>query len=208
MYGVYCLINYRDFLTGFHKRKLQRKKKAKEKLEQELKEEKKRLKTEARESYKKLVKSYTPIPDIEDIIAEEYDDDEVNVKIVELSTTELAKQNNWIGSNHIKCEPEENEESNEECNSNDEEQLPGMELSNSRVKVKEEVETNETESKTKAEIKRILKKQATKNVQKSKAFQVKNKIEKQKQKKKSLQIKKMKNKLQNKSFNRKHHKKT
>jgi hypothetical protein len=36
----------REFLTGFHKRKLQRKRKAQEELEQQLKEERKRLKQE------------------------------------------------------------------------------------------------------------------------------------------------------------------
>lgn len=39
-------LNFREFLTGFHKRKLQRKKKAQQKLEQDLKEERKRLKAE------------------------------------------------------------------------------------------------------------------------------------------------------------------
>lgn len=38
----------RDFLTGFHKRKLARKKKAKEDFEKKLKEEKKRIKTEVK----------------------------------------------------------------------------------------------------------------------------------------------------------------
>jgi hypothetical protein len=37
---------YREFLTGFHKRKLQRKKIAQEQLKQQLKEERKRLKQE------------------------------------------------------------------------------------------------------------------------------------------------------------------
>jgi ribosomal RNA-processing protein 17 len=36
----------REFLTGFHKRKLQRKKRAEEELKQQLKEERKRLKHE------------------------------------------------------------------------------------------------------------------------------------------------------------------
>jgi len=39
---------FRDFLTGFHKRKLARKKKAKEDFEKKLKEEKKRIKTEVK----------------------------------------------------------------------------------------------------------------------------------------------------------------
>jgi len=39
---------FRDFLTGFHKRKLARKKKAKDDFEKKLKEEKKRIKTEVK----------------------------------------------------------------------------------------------------------------------------------------------------------------
>jgi len=38
----------RDFLTGFHKRKLARKKKARDDFEKKLKEEKKRIKTEVK----------------------------------------------------------------------------------------------------------------------------------------------------------------
>jgi hypothetical protein len=38
----------REFLTGFHKRKLQRKKRAQEELKQQLNEERKRLKQEVR----------------------------------------------------------------------------------------------------------------------------------------------------------------
>lgn len=39
---------FRDFLTGFHKRKLARKKKARDDFEKKLKEEKKRIKTEVK----------------------------------------------------------------------------------------------------------------------------------------------------------------
>ncbi|KAK5640916.1 hypothetical protein RI129_009463 [Pyrocoelia pectoralis] len=180
----------REFLTGFHKRKLERKKKAKEKFEKQLKEEKRRLKAEARESYKKLVKSYTPIPEIEHLLTKEYDDKEVNVKITELSANVLAKTNDWIGANQP-CYESDQEETNDGTTEEDnEELLPGMELV---VKPTTSENCTETEEvKSKKEIKRLLKKQATKNVQKSKMFQKKNRIEKQKQKKQNLKHKKMK----------------
>lgn len=45
IYKFYAF-KYREFLTGFRKRKLQRKQKAKEELQQQLKEERKRIKQE------------------------------------------------------------------------------------------------------------------------------------------------------------------
>jgi len=186
----------REFLTGFHKRKLQRKKKAKEELEQDLKNEKKRLKAEARESYKKLVKSYAPIPEVEDLLAEEYEDDDVNVKVVELSRSEIAKQNNWIGINQPQYECDEEEEESDD-GSVENEELPGMELKPKSSKTKKD-SVEETSLKSKKDIKKIVKKQATKNVQNSKAYQIKNRIEKHKQRRKAIQKKKLRIKEQNK----------
>lgn len=54
----------RDFLTGFRKRKLQRKKKAQEDLEVQLKVERKRIRLEAKDALKKLVVSHRDIPEL------------------------------------------------------------------------------------------------------------------------------------------------
>ncbi|KAF5283483.1 hypothetical protein FQR65_LT13871 [Abscondita terminalis] len=182
----------RDFLTGFHRRKMERKRKAKEKFEKQMKEEKKRLKAEARQSYKKMVKSYTPIPEVEHLLKEEYDDDNVNVKIAELSTS----TSDHIGSNqpHYESDQEEEKDSNQESDT----EIPGMEFDYkpSKTEVKQESMDKEDTLKSKANIKKILKKQATKNVQKSKMFQKKNKIERHKQKRQSLEQKKLKSKYQ------------
>uniref|UniRef100_A0A1Y1LYC9 Nucleolar protein 12 n=1 Tax=Photinus pyralis TaxID=7054 RepID=A0A1Y1LYC9_PHOPY len=169
----------REFLTGFHKRKLERKKKAKEKFEKQLKEEKKRLKAEARESYKKLVKSYAPIPEVEDLFAKEYDDSEVNVKITEISANELTKTNDWIGANQPTYESDQ-EEADSDAVDDDQELLPGMELD--LKPSKRESRDEAVEILSKKDIKKILKKKATKNVQKSKTFQKKGRMEQQKQK--------------------------
>lgn len=152
---------------------MQRKKKAQEELQQQLKEERKRLKKEAKESYKKLVVSHRPIPEIEELLKEEYEEDNVTVKVVELSSNDVSR----IGPNRMQFaqEAEEVEE---------EEEVPGMDLKPRRKK--EEV----VEFKTDKDVKKALKKQAVRNVKKSKVFQKKNQIEKRKQKKKSLQQKK------------------
>lgn len=78
----------REFLQGFHKRKLQRKKKAQEELQMQLKDERRRLKQEARESYKKLVTSHKPIPELEKLLEKEYETEDVSVKV---SQFELMK---------------------------------------------------------------------------------------------------------------------
>ncbi|EFA08646.1 nucleolar protein 12 [Tribolium castaneum] len=178
----------RDFLTGFHKRKLQRKKEAREKLERDLKEERKRLKSEAKESYKKLVVSHRPIPELETLLKEEYEDDDATVRIEELSTDVIAKESNWIGANQPICEDVEQEESEVS-------EVPGMELKKKDSKVNRKFDSER-------DVKRLLKKEATKKVQKSKVFQMKTKIEGQKQRKKARRENKQKMKLKEKKRKR------
>lgn len=171
-------------MTGFHKRKLQRKKQAKEQLERDLKEERKRLKSEAKESYKKLVVSHRPIPELETLLKEEYEEDDVTVRVEELSTLDIAQKSHWIGENKVKYESSSEEEEVEEEN----EEIPGMALKPTKKKVATVKEAQKFDSER--DVKKLLKKEATSKVKKSKVFQMKNKIEKQKQKKKSLQMKK------------------
>ncbi|XP_030750495.1 nucleolar protein 12-like [Sitophilus oryzae] len=187
----------REFLTGFRKRKLLRKKQAQENFEKELKEERKRLKADAKESYKKLVVSSRDIPELENLLREEYEEDDVTVKVVELNTNDIAKQNNWIGLN----QPKYNEEEQEEASSNEDtkEEIPGMELKTSSKKVKL---PDKKKFQNEKQIKKELKKQATKSVQKSKVFQKKNKLERQKQKKQSFKLKKQKEFTRNKTRGR------
>ncbi|CAG9861467.1 unnamed protein product [Phyllotreta striolata] len=183
----------KEFLTGFHKRKLQRKKEAKEKFLNTLKEERKRIKAEAKESYKKLLVSHRPIPELEDFLSEKYEDEKVTVKVVELSKNEIAKQNNWLGENQTTYENEDaQEESEEEEDSSNE--LPGMELKPKRIE-KPKVEKEVVNFSSGKEIKRALKKQATKTVKKSKVFNKMNEMERRKQRKKSMQLKKQKMKI-------------
>ncbi|XP_050544015.1 nucleolar protein 12 [Daktulosphaira vitifoliae] len=155
-----------EFLTGFHKRKLARKKKAKEDFERRLKEEKKRIKAEAREAFKKLTNAHPIIPEPLDYVTEEYNLENHTVQICELSTDEIAKTNNWIGSNQVVYEEEkksEKEDSEEEDNNG----VPGMNFGSIK------------------EIKKAIKKQAAETVQNSKIFKMKNKIERIKDRKKA-----------------------
>ncbi|XP_072397511.1 nucleolar protein 12 [Diabrotica undecimpunctata] len=179
----------KEFLTGFHKRKLQRKKEAKEKFEKDLKEERKRIKAEAKESYKKLVQSHKPIPELEDLLSEKYEDDDVTVKVLELSTNDIANQNNWIGANQPRYTESDDDVNESEDETKSDNEIPGMELKSKPVlskKKQQVVKKFESEK----DVRKMLKKQATKNVKKSKVFQMKNKMERQKQKKKSMQLKK------------------
>ncbi|KAI8436269.1 hypothetical protein MSG28_004316 [Choristoneura fumiferana] len=176
-----------DFLCGFRKRKLERKKKAQEEIQRMLKEEKKRIKLENKESYKKLVVSSRPIPDIDQLLQEEYEDEDVNVKIVELSSDTLQKKDLVIGENKPKeVEKKQTKKPKETITAS----VPGM-GSDTEVEsaAEEDDETNEVKPKSKKELKQMLMKQAQKKMQKSKVFQMKSKLDRVQNKKKSQQKK-------------------
>ncbi|XP_050346113.1 nucleolar protein 12 [Nymphalis io] len=167
----------KDFLCGFRKRKLERKKKAQEDLQRMLKEEKRRIKQENKESYKKLVVSSRPIPDIEQLLQEEYEDEDVNVKIVELSSETLQKKDIVIGENRPKEPVDKKVKAKMKVDLSKE--IPGMtptEQNESEVAESEE-ENDDDKLKSKKDVKKILKKQATKKLQKSKVFQMKTKLD-------------------------------
>ncbi|XP_013199811.1 nucleolar protein 12 [Amyelois transitella] len=185
----------KEFLCGFRKRKLERKKKAQEELQRLLKEEKKRIKQENKEAYKKLVVSSRPIPDIEQLLQEEYEDDDVNVKIVELSSDTLQKKDLVIGENKPKViEGSAKKMVSKKKDSALRNEIPGM-ASDFESESEESSPENDSEDKkenklkTKKEVKRMLKKQATKKIQKSKVFQMKSKLDRVQNKKKSLKNK-------------------
>ncbi|XP_060867657.1 nucleolar protein 12 [Metopolophium dirhodum] len=171
-----------DFLTGFHKRKLARKKKAKDDFEKKLKEEKKRIKTEARETFLKLTNSHPFIPEPLDMVTREYNLENHTVQICDLSTDEIAKSNNWIGSNQVIYEDDKEKKNEEDIDKTNEEDgaenVPGMSFSSIK------------------EIKKAIKKQASQTVQNSKIFKMKNKIEQIKDKKKAKRKKMLETKRQ------------
>lgn len=140
-----------------------------------------------KESYKKLVVSSRPIPDIEQLLQEEYDDEDVNVKIVELSTDTLQKRDLVIGENKPRVQkPKLEAKKKESSNVNG---IKGMETDAESEEEESKTENEESNVKSKKELKRMLKKQATKKIQKSKVFQMKSKLDRVKNKKKAQQKK-------------------
>lgn len=180
----------REFLTGFRKRKLQRKQKAKEELQQRLKEERKKIKQETRERYKKLL-SNRDIPEIQQLLSQqEYETEGHTISILELNTADLAEKNTLIGENKDINEVKSNEEEESDRDSRNNEEIVGMPLNekkqprNLRENSKENFKEKQIENRK--DLKKAIKRASLKQVKKSKAFQQKQKMERQKNKKESI----------------------
>lgn len=150
--------------------------------------------------------SSRPIPDLEQLLQEEYEDEDVNVKIVELSTETLEKKDIVIGVNKPKVKIER-------VKSNIKTKPIPEDIVGMGVNEEENVEDSNSENdddeklKTKKEVKRILKKQATKKLQKSKVFQMKTKLESiknRKSQKKKVKTDQRKEKSKKKNHRKKH----
>lgn len=133
--------------------------------------------------------SSRPIPDIEQLLQDEYEDEDVNVKIVELSADTLQKKDLVIGENKPKEKVMKEEKSKHKVNEKPTISGMGSDEESSEEKSAAEDDDDEEKIKTKKEIKSMLKKQATKKIQKSKVFQMKSKLDRIQNKKKSLQKK-------------------
>ncbi|XP_047359355.1 nucleolar protein 12 [Vespa velutina] len=173
----------RQFLGGFHKRKVQRQKKAQEELQKQLKEEKKRIKQDARERYKKLL-SNRDVPELEKLLSEqEFETENHMVSILEMDIDSLYEKNKCIGINKVidnKKESEREENVEADGKSTAEISIQGMEDKN--------IESAK-------DLKRAIKQAALKEVKKSKAFQQKNRLEHNKNKRQSIKKKKKQQKI-------------
>lgn len=180
----------RDFLGGFRKRKLERKRKAQEQLQQQLKEERKKIKQEARERYKKSL-SHQVVPEIEELLSrQEIDLEGHTVSILELNVADLAEGSKWIGENKVAEEKEEedNKSNDDDDDDNDNDEIVGMSLQEKReTQVQEKFKSDGREVKSRKELKQEVKKVALQRMKKSKAFQQKQRLEQQKNKKLSRQ---------------------
>lgn len=186
------IIPSRDFLTGFRKRKLERKARARKEIEDKLLKERKQIKAEIKENFfNQFKKSFAPLPDAEpeEDKEEEYEDDEVKVKIVELSTSDMALENNWIGANRGKVQEssEEEEESEEE---QPEEAVPGMSVTaakapKSKIKTTKNTDKALKDIKTKKELTRVVRDQTTRMIKQSKAFKMKKTLDTMKSRRKA-----------------------
>lgn len=164
-----------------------------------------------------LKKSFEPIPELEEQAnEEEFETEEVSVKIVELSTTELAKSNNWIGQNRPKYSDDEQDENS----GNDEpalpiEEVPGMGLvvkPTGKQRKPKPTEDESTESKpnatadilksknikSKRDLGKVVQKDALRTLKNSKAFQMKQKLDKLADRKKARKEREKRIKVQNK----------
>lgn len=156
---------------------------------------------------------------------EEYDTENVTVQIVELSTDEIAKSNNWIGANRPVYEGDQSSgEENDSSDEDQEEQIPGFTVTSTKPKkpskkavvehtaIDESSEVANDENKPKKKkfkpipedikskraLGQFFAKRATNSLKHSKAFQMKNKLERNKSRKKARIEKEKKIKLQNK----------
>lgn len=172
----------RKFLGGFHKRKVQRQKKAEEELQKQLKEEKKRIKQNARERYKKLL-SHRNVPELEKYLsAQEFETEEHTVSILEMDLDSLYEKDKCIGINKIISDKNELETEKNVTNIEQTKEVSTGVLRNETIK-------------SAKDLKRVIKQAALKNVKQSRAYQQKNRLERQKNKKQSIKIKKQQQKI-------------
>ncbi|KAH8338976.1 hypothetical protein KR074_000085 [Drosophila pseudoananassae] len=200
----------REFVTGFRKRKNERRSRAKAQLEKHLKEERKRIRLEVKDGFKHLKKSYEPLRELtEEDKAEDgqpkaqeesYEDEEVQVKIVELTTNDLTAQRNMLGANTAEeSEEEEKESESEEDESSQANRIPGMDFdpqsSRKRKPNTQETEEDEEEKpkkkksdpdiKSKKDIDRLMKTRTLNKMHKSKLFKQKELLDKKNNQKKA-----------------------
>lgn len=140
-----------------------------------MKNELKRIRTEAKEGIKKKCKSFEPIkfPQLGDADQDEevIEDDSVTVSVKTLGVDDLAKKNNWIGSNKgfvVESESESEEETP------DAGEIPGMGLSVKKEKKSKKVEEAPTKKyESKKDIDKEMKKKMFKALKKNKALKAK-----------------------------------
>ncbi|XP_072890198.1 nucleolar protein 12 [Hemitrygon akajei] len=119
----------REFLTGFHKRKVERRKQALEEIKKKLKEEHKRVKEERRKEYLKMYKERQEALEEADELDQlatskkesvQYDHPNHTVTVTTISNIDLAGSNLFL---HCANQLEENEEEQAQENDVEEETL-------------------------------------------------------------------------------------
>lgn len=181
-------------MSGFSKRKAERKRKAKTALEKRIKNELKRIRQETKDGIKKNCKSFEPIkfPELGDSDQDEdvIEDDSVLVSVKTLGVDDLAQKHNWIGTNKGFVEESQSEEEEEEEGEADSEEIQGMGLTEKKEKEpkkeKENLPVKKYESKK--DIDREMKKKTLKAIKKNKAFQAKGREKRSKDRQVSRRI--------------------
>uniref|UniRef100_A0A1I8QCX7 Nucleolar protein 12 n=1 Tax=Stomoxys calcitrans TaxID=35570 RepID=A0A1I8QCX7_STOCA len=202
----------KEFLTGFRKRKNERRKRAQQELERNLKEERKRIRLEIKDGIKHMKKSFEPLKEITEadrLNEDEYEDDDVKVKIVELSTGDLAAQRCMLGQNRADDTEESAHDDGQQSETDEEEctnRIPGMDFDvNTKRKRKIEGHANSDNEdtsaegrkkkpkldhqnidlKTKKELDHFKKVKTLKKIKKSKVFKMKEQLNKKANQKKA-----------------------
>lgn len=162
--------------------------------------------------------SFAPIPELADEFnEEEFETEDVKVKIVEVSTSELAKSNYWIGENRPKYSDDEEDKADEVDETSLIEQndgIPGMDLTiapkSSKKPKPKEFEEDEKPSaidkqsfKSKKNLTGTVHNKSVKALKSSKAFQQKRKLDQLKDRKKSRMEREKRKKIHDKEA-RKH----
>ncbi|XP_062127451.1 nucleolar protein 12 [Drosophila sulfurigaster albostrigata] len=196
----------KEFLTGFRKRKNERRSRAKAELDRNLKEEHKRIRQEVKDGFKHLKKSFEPLRELtaedkaEGTEKAAYEDDEVQVKIVELSTNDLAAQRNMLGANIA----DDSEEEEAQADSDDDDKLqtnriPGMDFDVNATRKRKAADKDEEEPsekaakgsahdadiKSKKELDKLMKTKTLKKIKKSKLFKMKERMDNKNNQKKA-----------------------
>lgn len=162
-----------------------------------------------KDGFKHLKKSYEPLRELtEEDKAEEgqqkaqeesYEDEEVQVKIVELTTNDLAAQRNMLGANTAEdSEEEEKESESEEDESSQANRIPGMDFDpnesrkrkTSTQEAEDEVERpkknkSDPDIKSKKDMDRLMKTRTLNKMHKSKVFKQKELLDKKNNQKKA-----------------------
>lgn len=160
-----------------------------------------------------LKKSFEPIPELADELnEEEFETEDVSVTITELSTSDLAKTNHWIGQNRPKYSDDEEEDAEAtDSEPEPEEAVPGMGLYVAAPKKtikkpskkivadgEEEVAEDATKPewplskkniKSKRELGVVVAKDALQTLKNSKAFQQKQRLDMLQDRKKARRLK-------------------
>lgn len=146
---------------------------------------------------------------------EEFETEDVKVKIVEISTTELAKSNNWIGENRPKYSDDDDDgDEADECPIIESNGVPGMDLtfpakssSKPRTAKTKQSSTEETDRpsaidnqlfKSKKNLTGTVHNKSVKALKNSKAFQIKRKLDQLKDRKKARLEREKRKKIHNK----------
>lgn len=131
------------------------------------------------------------IPEIQQLLSqEEYETEGHTVSILELNVADLAEGKTLIGENKGIEENESNEEEESTKNTENDEEIVGMPLNVKKQTKNSKENAEEKQIKSGKDFKKAIKRDALKQVKKSKAFQQKQKLERQKNRKESMRKRK------------------